>query len=155
MCGNGIRQTPHFIAYPRQSQNPKERTASMSHIVSIKTKVTDPAALSAACRRLGLEQPVHGTATLFAGQQATGLIVKLPGWHYPAVADVATGEVKFDTYNGKWGAQSEMDRLLQIYAVEKAKLEARRVGHTVTEQALTNGAIKLTVQVGGTMGGAA
>ena len=50
----------------------------MSHIVSIKTRVTDPAALAAACRRLGLDPPVEGTATLFSGQ-ATGLIVNLPG----------------------------------------------------------------------------
>src|SRR5665213_4504958 len=91
----------------------------MSHIVSIKTKVTDPAALSAACRRLGLEQPVQGTAILFSAK-ATGLIVKLPGWHYPAVADVATGDVKFDNYNEAWGKQSELDKLLQAYAVEKA-----------------------------------
>ena len=73
----------------------------MSHIVSIKTKVTDPAALAAACRRLGLAEPVAGTATLFAGQQAAGLIVRLPGWHYPAVVDPASGEVKFDNYNGE------------------------------------------------------
>ena len=120
----------------------------MSHIVSIKSKVTDPAALSAACRRLGLEQPVQGTARLFSAQ-ATGLIVKLPGWHYPAVVDTAIGEVKFDTYNGAWGDAKELDKLLQAYAVERAKAEARRVGHSVTEQQLPNGSIKLTIQVAG------
>ena len=62
----------------------------MSHIVSIKTKVTDPAALAAACRRLGIEQPVQGTAKLFSGQ-ATGLLVNLPGWQFPVVSDVASG----------------------------------------------------------------
>jgi hypothetical protein len=118
----------------------------MSHIVSIKTKVTDPAALSAACRRLGLAEPVQGTARLFSAQ-ATGLIVKLPGWHYPVVADVATGQVKFDNYNEAWGKQEALDKLLQAYAVERAKAEARRVGNTVTEQALANGSIKLTIQV--------
>jgi hypothetical protein len=120
----------------------------MSHIVSIKTRVTDPAALSAAGSRLGLEQPKQGTAELFT-DTATGLIVKLPGWHYPAVADVATGEVKFDNYGGVWGKQEELDKLLQAYAVEKARIEARRVGNTVTEQALANGSIKLTIQVAG------
>jgi hypothetical protein len=120
----------------------------MSHIVSIKTKVTDPAALAAACRRLGIEPPAAGTATLFSGQ-ATGLLVRLPGWHYPVVADVASGELKFDNYNGQWGAQAELDKLLQGYAVEKAKSEARRVGHAVSEQALSDGSIKLTIQVAG------
>jgi hypothetical protein len=126
----------------------------MSHIVSIKTKVTDPAALSAACLRLGLEQPVQGTAELFSAN-ATGLIVKLPGWYYPAVIDTANGGVQFDNYNGAWGKQVELDKLLQAYACEKAKIEARRVGHSVTEQTLTDGSIKLTIQVGGQIGGAA
>lgn len=128
----------------------------MSHIVSIKTKVRDPIALAAACTRLGLEAPVQGTATLFAGQEASGLIVKLPGWHFPAVIDITAGDVQFDTYNGAWGSQSELDKLLQAYAIEKTKIEARRAGHSVTEQTLADGAVKLTVQVGGaTSGGAA
>jgi hypothetical protein len=36
-----------------------------------------------------------------------------------------------------------------MYAVERAKIEARRKGYSVTEQKLDNGAIKLTVAVGG------
>lgn len=127
----------------------------MSHIVSIKTRVTDPDALTAACRRLGLAEPVAGTAKLFAGQQATGLIVNLPGWQFPAVVDTASGQIQFDNYNGAWGSQSELDKLLQGYAVEKARVEARRAGHTLTEQALADGSIKLTIQVGAGTDGAA
>ena len=127
----------------------------MSHIVSIKTKIRDPVALAAACWRLGLEEPVHGTAALYGGQQATGLIVKLPGWLYPAVVNTASGTVQCDNYNGAWGNPSELDKLLQCYAVEKARIEARRAGHTVTEQLLTDGSIKLTVQVGVGIGGGA
>jgi hypothetical protein len=120
----------------------------MSHVVSIKTKVRDPVALVAACQRLGLEQPLQGTARLFSAE-ATGLIIKLPGWHYPVVANVTSGEVQFDNYNQAWGKQEELDKLLQAYAIEKAKAEARRVGHSVTEQALADGSIKLTIQVAG------
>ena len=120
----------------------------MSHIVSIKTKLLDANEVNAACRRLGLEAPVTGTAELFSAQ-ASGLIVKLPGWHYPAVIDTATGEVQFDNYNGHWGKQQELDKLLQAYAVEKARAEARRLGNTITEQTLTDGSIKLTIQMGG------
>ena len=120
----------------------------MSHIVNIKTQIRDPAALTAACRRLGLVEPTSGTAKLFSGQ-ATGLVVNLPGWMYPAVVDTATGEIQFDNYNGAWGSQSELDKLLQGYACEKAKIEARRAGHAVTEQHLADGSIKLTVHVGG------
>jgi hypothetical protein len=126
----------------------------MSHIVTIKTRVTDPVALAAACARLGLETPTQGTATLFSAE-ASGLIVKLPGWHYPVVVDTASGETKFDNYNEAWGKQAELDKLLQSYAIEKTRIEARRAGHTLTEQRLDGGAVKLTIQVGGTIGGAA
>jgi hypothetical protein len=126
----------------------------MSHIVSIKTRVNDPAALAAACRRLGLGEPTRGSAELFSGH-AAGLLVKLPGWHYPVVVDPAKGEVRFDNYNGAWGAQTELYKLLQAYAVEKARIEASKSGHCVTEQALSAGSIKLTIQVAGGAGGGA
>jgi hypothetical protein len=116
----------------------------MSHIVSIQTKVHDPAAIAAACRRLNLTAPVQGTADLFSGA-ATGWIVQLPGWQYPAVIDVLTGVVQFDNYNGAWGEQAELDRFMQSYTVEKAMLEAHKRGYTVHEQALQDGSIKLQI----------
>ncbi len=120
----------------------------MSHIVTISTEVRDPVAVVAACRRLGLAEPVQGTASLFEGQ-ATGLLVRLPGWLYPVVCDTGSGQVRFDNYNGSWGKQEELDRLLQAYAVEKARIEAIKRGHSVVEQALADGSIKLTISVGG------
>ena len=116
----------------------------MSHLVTIKSQIRDPAALAAACKRLGIAQPTAGTTTLYSGQ-ATGLIVQLPGWRYPVVADVQTGELKFDTYGGRWGDQSELNRLLQAYATEKAKIEARRKGYSVAEHALPDGSIRLVI----------
>lgn len=120
----------------------------MSHIVSIKTEVRDRDAVAAACRRLGLSEPVHGTATLFSGE-VSGLVVQLPDWLYPVVVDTTTAEVRFDNFGGRWGDQKQLDRLLQLYAVEKARIEARKRGHTVVEQALPDGSVKLTIQVGG------
>ena len=72
----------------------------MSHIVSIQTKVRDPAAVAAACQRLGLAAPVQGTARLYGGE-ASGLLVQLPGWQYPAVIDTASGEVRYDNFGGR------------------------------------------------------
>ena len=120
----------------------------MSHIVQIKTEVRDGIAVQAACQRLGLDAPVPGTVTLFA-TEARGLLVRLPGWIYPVVFDTRSGQVRFDNYGGRWGEQVQLDRFLQAYAVEKTKIEARRKGHTVFEQTLDNGSIKLTVTVGG------
>src|SRR5687767_2229245 len=116
----------------------------MSHIVTIKTRVKDPAALAEACRRLGLAEPVSGTANLYSGA-ATGLVVQLPGWTYPVVFDAASGEARYDNFGGSWGEQKELDKLLQAYAVEKVRAEARRAGHTVTEQPLPDGSVKLTL----------
>ncbi len=120
----------------------------MSHIVSIQTEVRDPGAVGAACRRLGLAEPVHGTARLFEGE-AIGLLVKLSGWLYPVVCDVQSGELRYDNYNGSWGGQEQLDRFMQSYAVEKAGIEARRRGHSVVEQPLADGSIKLSITVGG------
>ena len=120
----------------------------MSHIVTIKTQIRDPVALAAACRRLGLQEPVHGTVQMYSAV-ATGLIVRLPDWRYPVVIDTTKAQVQFDNYGGAWGEQGQLDRLMQAYAVEKARLEARKAGHTVTEQALQDGSIKLFIQAGG------
>ena len=122
----------------------------MSHIVTIDTEVRDPAAVAAACRRLGLAEPTHGTAKLFSGE-ASGVLVELPGWKYPVVCKTETGQLAFDNYGGHWGEQAQLDRFLQGYAIEKAKAEARRAGHTTTEKVLSDGSIKLTIQVGGGM----
>jgi hypothetical protein len=130
----------------RSSQT--RETRLVSHIVTIATQVRDPQAVAAACRRLGLPEPVHGTARLFEGE-ATGLLVKLPGWLYPVVCDTATGSVRFDNYQGRWGDQQQLDRLVQAYSVEKARIEAIKRGHSVSEQLLADGSIKVVIQVGG------
>ena len=120
----------------------------MSHIVQIQTEVRDATAIRAACQRLALDEPVFGEAKLFSGAK-TGWKVQLPEWRYPVVCDVNTGSLDFDNFEGRWGSQIEIDRFLQSYAVEKAKIEARRKGHSVTEQQLTDGSIKVTIHVGG------
>jgi hypothetical protein len=120
----------------------------MSHIVTIETEVRDAAAVEATCQRLGLPQPTQGTARLFSGD-ITGLAVQLPGWHYPVVCQLDTGQLKFDHYGGRWGEEAQLHRFLQRYAIEAAKIEARRHGHQATEIQLADGWIKLSVQVGG------
>ena len=116
----------------------------MSHIVVIENRVYDTAALTAACRRLGLADPVRGNVRLFSGD-ATGLSVELPGWRYPIVVDTADGSVKYDHYEGRWGDPEKLGKLLQMYAVEKAKMEARKKGYWVTEQARQDGSIVVQI----------
>ncbi len=120
----------------------------MSHIVQVQTEVRDPVAVSSACRRLGLPELAHGTAKLFEGE-ASGLLVRLPGWLYPAVDETSTGRVRFDNYGGSWGDPDHLDRFLQAYGVEKARIEAQGRDHAVIEQALQDGSIRLTITVAG------
>ena len=118
----------------------------MSHVVTIRTQVRDPLAIQTACSRLKLSAPVYGPAKLFASEKI-GWAIRLTGWNYPAVCNTNTGEVDFDNYGGKWGEQQELDLFLQAYAVEKAKLEARKAGHSATEHLLADGSIRVCVQV--------
>jgi hypothetical protein len=120
----------------------------VSRIVEIKTEFRDATAVDAAWNRLQLPKPVQGTHRLFSGEVA-GPGVQLPDWRYRAVCQLNNGEIRYDNYKGRWGAHQHLDAFLQAYAVERAKIEARRKGHTCTEQQLADGCIKLTVNVGG------
>ncbi|MCA9236853.1 MAG: DUF1257 domain-containing protein [Planctomycetales bacterium] len=120
----------------------------MSHIVTIATQIRDPVAVVAACRRLQLPPPAEGRHRLFA-EQVDGLAVRLRDWRYPVVAQLATGELRYDNFQGRWGDAQRLDELLQAYAVEKATLEARRRGQAVTEQQLADGSVRLTLHAGG------
>jgi hypothetical protein len=120
----------------------------LSHIVEIKTEVRDEAAVQAACQRLHLPRATRGTFELFSSA-VSGLGIELPKWRYPVVADLESGQLRYDNYNGRWGDQEYLDQFLQRYAAERARIEARKKGHTVTEQSLADGSIKLTINGGG------
>ena len=120
----------------------------MSHIVEIKTEVRDESAIQSACSRLHLPRATRGTFQLYSSEE-TGLGIELPNWKYPVVANTETGQLRYDNYEGRWGSQEFLDQFLQAYATERVKLEARKKGHSVTEQRLDNGSIKLTVSMAG------
>ena len=120
----------------------------MSHIVQIETEVRDETAGQAACTRLHLPRATRGTFQLYSTEE-TGLGIELPHWKYPVVANTDTGQLRFDNYEGRWGTQEFLDQFLQAYATERVKIEARKKGHSVVEQRLDNGSIKLTLSVGG------
>ncbi len=120
----------------------------MSHIVEIKTEIRDEQAVRAACTRLQLTAPEHKTVRLFS-TTVSGLCVQLPGWSYPVVCNLQTGQAQYDNYQGHWGEQKHLDAFLQGYTVEKAKIEARKKGHSVSETRLQDGSIRVTVRVGG------
>lgn len=126
----------------------KRRINIVSHIVQIQTEIRDVVAIRAACGRLSLPEPVFGETTLFSSS-AVGWAVRLPEWRYPVVCDVTTARIAFDNFEGRWGEQKELDRFLQRYSVEKARIEARRQGHTVSEEQLADGSIRVRIAVAG------
>ena len=138
---------PYLSSEPSPITTQQEDLA-LSHIVEIKTEIRDEAAVKAACVRLQVPTPEHKTVRLF-NATATGLCVQLSGWSYPVVANLATGQLQYDNYNGHWGEQKHLNSFLQAYAVEKAKIEARKKGHSVSETQLQDGSIRVTIRVGG------
>jgi hypothetical protein len=112
--------------------------------VTVRTQVRDPAAVAAACACLGLPAPAHGTDRFYASE-ATGLLLHLPGWRYPAVLDTTTGALHSDTFAGRGGDPRQLDRFLQAYAVEKVRLEARKKGYALSEAALPDGSVRLQI----------
>jgi len=82
------------------------------------------------------------TVRLFSAE-ATGLAVELPGWRYPVVCQTETGELRYDNFGGRWGAESELHRFQQAYAIEKVKLELRKQGQTPVEQPLADGFVRV------------
>ena len=138
---------PYLSSEPSPVTTQQEDLA-LSHIVEIKTEIRDEQAVRAACVRLQIPTPEHKTVRLF-NATATGLCVQLSGWSYPVVANLATGQLSYDNYNGHWGEQKHLNTFLQAYAVEKAKIEARKKGHSVSETQLQDGSIKVTIRVGG------
>ncbi len=118
----------------------------MSHTVTIKTKITDLVAIQAACTRLKLPQPSKGEVRLF-DRVAQGIGVQLEGWRFPICVE-SDGSLLYDNFQNFWGSPEKLDLFQQMYAVEKAKLEARKQGYQCSESVLADGSIRLNVLVG-------
>ena len=115
----------------------------MSHTITVKDlKMPDLDILTAACDRLGLGAPRHGTHSVYSAKH-TGHAVNLPEWRYPVVVDDG-GTIRYDNYNGSWGSQNELDKLKQAYGVEAGHKIARDQRlRVVAEEVLTDGSVKL------------
>ena len=114
----------------------------MSHTLTVKAKFLDPHAAEMAAREMGCEF-LRGEIKLFDGTKVNGVGVKLPGWKYPVAINTATGEAKYDNYNGRWGEQSQLDKFTQLYATNKLTIEAKRKGWLVQRKTLANGSHEL------------
>jgi len=122
----------------------------MSHFTTIKTQIKDIKALRAACDELDLALVADKSARGYLGNQIKGdYVIRLKGPYdialnpqpdrsFGLTADLWQGHVEKEV--GK-----DYGRLLQLYGVHKASIEARRKGYSVQRQQKQDGSIKLVL----------
>jgi hypothetical protein len=123
----------------------------MSHFVAIKTSVRDVNALRKACEELGLELLEKGTARGFASNTLKAeYVIRLKGPYDVAVnMDKESGSYGFTT--DWWGGHVEKEvgagyaKLLQLYAIHKTQIEARKKGLSCRRQLLGDGSVKIMI----------
>jgi hypothetical protein len=123
----------------------------MSHFVAIKTSVRDVQALKRACDELGLALLEKATARGFASNTLKGdYVIRLKGPYDIAVnMDKESGSYGLTT--DWWGGHVEKEvgkdysRLLQLYAVHKTQIEARKKGLSCRRLSLADGSVKIMI----------
>jgi hypothetical protein len=122
----------------------------MSHFTEIKTQIKDIAALRSACQELGLALLQNAKARGYYENKTKGdYVIRLKGPY-----DIAVNKQKDGTFGltaDLWQGHVEKEvgksygKLLQLYGVHKATLEARKKGLSVLRRPHQNGAIKLVL----------
>ena len=122
----------------------------MSHFTEIKTQIRDIEALGLACSEMGLSLIPNAKARGYAKQHTHGNhVIRLKGPY-----DIAVNKQPYNTFGlttDWWAGHVEKEvgkeygRLLQLYGVHKATLEARRKGLCVQRRSQSNGNIKLVL----------
>lgn len=117
----------------------------MSHTTTIELEIKSLSALATACRETSTPFEEMTSVRLFDGTIIEDCFAFTPsGWKFPVAAK--DGQLKYDNYEGKWGEDSELNRVKQRYAVNVQKEAARSRGYRVREERLTDGRVKLVVE---------
>ncbi|NDF00415.1 MAG: DUF1257 domain-containing protein [Verrucomicrobia bacterium] len=122
----------------------------MSHFTTIKTQIKDVEALQSAVNELGLQLLANTEARGYLSNKTKGdFVIRLKGPY-----DVAVNQQPDHTYGlttDWWDGHVEREvgkdfgRLLQLYGVHKATMEARKKGLSVLRRPQPNGSIKLVL----------
>lgn len=122
----------------------------MSHFTTIKTVIRDIDALAAAVSELGLRISKNSSARGYSGNTIPGeFVIHLPGPYDIAVTrDSGAYQLTSDLFMGhvEQSVGAGYSKLLQLYAVHKAAMEARRKGLSVHRRLKEDGSIQLTIQ---------
>ena len=122
----------------------------MSHFTTIKTQIKDIAALRAACQEMGFALLQKADARGYMNNTRKGdWVIKLHGPYDIALNQQPDGTygLTTDWWNGHVEKEVGKDygKLIQLYGVHKASIEARKKGYTVLRQAKQDGSIKLVM----------
>ena len=122
----------------------------MSHFVTVKTQIRDIAALRSACEEMGFSLLPNADARGFSTQKTHGdYVIRLKGPYDIAVNQQKDGS--FGLTTDWWDGRVEREvgkgygKLLQLYAVHKATIEARKKGHLVRRQTIEGSVIRLLI----------
>lgn len=122
----------------------------MSHFTTIQTEIKDIAALRSACAEMNLLVLENTDARGFATNKLkASYVIRLQGPYDIALNRNAHGAYELTT--DWWAGHVEKEvgknfgRLLQLYGVHKALMEARKRGYHVSRHNQPNGEIKLTL----------
>jgi hypothetical protein len=135
--------------FPISNHQPKGKTR-MSHFTEIKTQIKDIEALRLACAELGLTLLQNTEARGYYENRTKGdYVVQLKGPY-----DIAANKQQDGTFGltaDLWQGHVEKEvgqnygKLLQLYGVHKATIEARKKGLSVLRRQQQDGAIKLVL----------
>jgi Protein of unknown function (DUF1257) len=122
----------------------------MSHFTTIKTQIKDLEALRKALEEMGLTLLTNANARGFVNSTTRGeYVIQLKGPYDIALNKQPDGAYGLTT---DWWAEhvekevgKDFGKLLQLYGVHKAILEAKKKGYTTLRKTLSNGSIKLTL----------
>lgn len=122
----------------------------MSHFTEIKTQIKDIEALRLACQELGLNLLQNAEARGYYENKTKGdYVVQLKGPYDIALNKQADGTfgITSDLWNGHVEKEvgQKYGKLLQLYGVHKATIEARKKGLSVFRRQKQDGSIKLVL----------
>lgn len=122
----------------------------MSHFTTVETQVRDIGALRGACTEMGLVLASDTEARGYGSNKLRGeYVIRLRGPFDIALNREHTGSYGLTT--DWWDGHVEREvgagygRLLQLYAVHKTQIEAKRRGCTCRRTKLADGSVKLVL----------
>jgi hypothetical protein len=122
----------------------------MSHFTTIKTQIKDITALELACKEMGLTLLQNTEARGYYENTIKGdYVIRLRGPYDIALNKQPDGSCGFTADLWQGSVEKEVGKgygkLLQLYGVHKASIEARKRGLSVLRRQKEDGSIKLTL----------